>query len=260
MDYKNKLAQIPQETRDKWASIQDQLRQKIIYQDGFDAKNLKYLAGVDITFDKFNQEVACAGIVVLDFKTLQNVLCLYGYFQIDVPYVPGFLAFRECDPIVEIYNYLIQNYPQFKPEVILVDGNGILHPHQCGFASHLGAVLDVPTIGVSKTMFFIDGIGVDYFDEVKEQIQLHNSKPLIGKSGKVWGAAFKSSNQEAVIVNVGHKVCLDTAVDIVRQCCLYKVVEPVRQADKFTRQLIMRKKKVFGQIFKEDFQEKNYKK
>ena len=46
-----------------------------------------------------------------------------------MPYVPGFLAFRECDPIVEIYNYLIQNYPQFKPEVILVDGNGILHPH-----------------------------------------------------------------------------------------------------------------------------------
>ena len=164
---------------------------------------------MDITFDKFNPDIACASIVVVDYQTLYNSLCLYGYFKVNIPYVPGFLGFRECDPIVEIYKHLIQNYPQFKPDVAIIDGNGILHPRQCGFASHLGVTLDIPTIGVSKTMFYIDGIGTEYLEDVTADLRAKETIDLVGKSKKIWGTAIiPCKNSYPLIINIGHRISL----------------------------------------------------
>lgn len=70
-----------------------------------------------------------------------------------VPYIPGFLAFRELPPIMP----LLKRCP-IQIDCVLVDGNGILHNNGCGFASHLGVIADIPTIGVSKHMFDVDGL------------------------------------------------------------------------------------------------------
>lgn len=53
---------------------------------------------------------------------------------------------------------LINSKPEFKPQVVLIDGNGILHNNGCGLASHLSVISDIPMIGASKTVFYIDGI------------------------------------------------------------------------------------------------------
>ena len=51
------------------------------------------------------------------------------------------------------------NKPEAWPELVIIDGNGILHSNQCGLACHLGVLIDVPTLGVGKTLFYFDGLG-----------------------------------------------------------------------------------------------------
>ena len=74
------------------------------------------------------------------------------------PYVPGFLAFREGPCYLQIYEKALKQKPEYKPDLILFDGNGILHSRGCGSASHMGIIFDCPTIGVAKTFFDIDGL------------------------------------------------------------------------------------------------------
>ena len=58
-----------------------------------------------------------------------------------------------------MFKRLKQKCPEAWPELIMIDGNGILHSNKCGLACHLGVLLDVPTLGVGKTLFYIDGLG-----------------------------------------------------------------------------------------------------
>lgn len=76
----------------------------------------------------------------------------------DAPYIPGFLAFREAPHLMKLFQKLKDTKPQFMPQVILVDGNGVLHQNGFGLASHFGVLADIPTIGCGKTVFYVDGI------------------------------------------------------------------------------------------------------
>ncbi len=82
----------------------------------------------------------------------------YIYVILKEEYIPGFLAFRELPPTLELFRKLKANKPHLWPQVVLVDGNGILHKFQCGYACHLGVLLDIPTIGCAKTFFDVDGL------------------------------------------------------------------------------------------------------
>jgi len=48
--------------------------------------------------------------------------------KMTLPYVPGFLAFREAGFLVEKIERLRREKPEIMPQAVLVDGNGILHP------------------------------------------------------------------------------------------------------------------------------------
>ena len=76
----------------------------------------------------------------------------------DYPYIPGFLAFKEIPSYTVLFDRLRQRSPELFPELIMVDGNGILHTRGFGCASHIGVLFDVPSIGVGKTVFNVDGI------------------------------------------------------------------------------------------------------
>ncbi len=78
--------------------------------------------------------------------------------RLDAPYIPGFLAFREVPHLLHLIDRLRNTKPEFLPQVILVDGNGIFHQNGFGLASHLGVLANIPTIGCGKTVFFVDGI------------------------------------------------------------------------------------------------------
>ena len=97
-------------------------------------------------------------MVVLAYPSMEVLYEDYEQDTTNYPYIPGFLAFKEVPSYMILFDRLRQNKPDLYPELVLVDGNGILHTRNLGCASHLGVLLDVPTIGVSKTVFYIDGI------------------------------------------------------------------------------------------------------
>lgn len=76
----------------------------------------------------------------------------------EYPYIPGFLAFRETPAYTILFERLKKNRPDLWPHVLLVDGNGILHNRGFGCASHIGVLMDIPSIGVGKTVFAVDSL------------------------------------------------------------------------------------------------------
>lgn len=155
--------------------------------------------------------------------------------DINIPYVPGFLAFREVPFFMTL---LSRNTTQYQPQVILIDGNGILHTREFGCACHLGVLSGIPTIGVGKTFFAIDGMSRAEVRKEAETLRgAGDSRNIVGKSGRVWGAMMRatSESKQPLFISVGHRMSLNTAIDIVYSCCLYRVPEPIRQADKISR-------------------------
>lgn len=171
---------------------------------------------------------------------------LYEDYELDTtdyPYIPGFLAFKEVPSYKVLFERLRKKKPELYPELVFVDGNGILHTRNFGCASHVGVLFDVPTIGVGKTVFYIDGIRkVDVEAMTEENLHRAGDRvPLVGLSGKVWGAALRSTDRDSqpLIVSQGHRVSLDTALKATMACIRGdRIPEPIRQADLRSRQLV----------------------
>lgn len=142
-----------------------------------------------------------------------------------LPYVPGYLFFSEGPAIVSALDKL-----SVKPDIILIDGQGIAHPRGIGSASHLGLLLDIPTIGCAKTRLVGDyrepGIG-------------KGSRTLLKFDGRVVGAVLRT--QEGIrplFLSAGHKIGLNDAIRITMGCVgSYRIPEPLRCADMLSGKL-----------------------
>lgn len=215
-----------------YQTFQEKNAPYVICNDTFDVTQTKFVAGVDISFGV--DPNACGHITVLDFKTLNVVYEDYLNVVLSVPYVSGFLAFREVPVYVALLDKLKQTKPEYYPDIVIVDGSGILH-HRCfGSASHLGVIYDIPTIGCAKTLLSVDGLNEK---DVKAQAKLLQKKgdtiQLTGQSGKIYGVALKSSDKSTnpIYISIGHKISLESAVKIITQLCIYRIPEPIRNSD-----------------------------
>ncbi|XP_062508091.1 endonuclease V-like isoform X2 [Corticium candelabrum] len=116
--------------------------------------------------------------------------------------------------------------------MLFVDGNGILHPRGVGLASHIGVCSDMPTVGVAKKLFHVDGIMRDekHHEKVRQLNGKGDSFALLSTDGSVLGKAVLSGPgcSNPVYVSVGHRMGLDTAVKLVVACSKYRIPEPVR--------------------------------
>ena len=249
--YNNLMNLKEPEILEEWRKEQDNLKQKLIKSDfyNFNLDNnnnnniteLKYIAGMDISAIKHNPNIAVSALVICD-RNLKIVYEDYKLVNMDEPYIPGFLAFREVKHLVNLINDLKNNHPEYIPQVILVDGNGILHTKGFGLASHLGVLIDIPTIGCSKNVFNVDGINKI---KVKEIANKYLNKggdyyPLIGDSGEQWGWAYRSNNESKnpMIISIGHKISNETALKIVKLSTIHRIPQPIRYSDKISRRLI----------------------
>ena len=222
---------------DKWLIEQKELKTKLIYDDTFNKESLDYVGGVDISFIKGDTINACAAYVVMSYPDLKVVYEDYQMIKLTGPYIPGFLAFREVEHLVKLVNKC-----PIDCKVIFVDGNGILHPNGFGLASHLGVLLNKPTVGVGKKLFLIDG-----FDKqvIKDKVSNECKKKgdyvkLIGDSGICHGVALVPDNlvTNPIYVSIGHMISLETAIKIVNDISIYRIPEPVRLADIRSRKFI----------------------
>ncbi len=231
----------------QWLKEQEELKGKLITQDVdiHNKSDVQYVGGVDISFIKGNnvdaQCDACAAYVILSYPDLQVVYEKMEMVKLQKPYIPGFLAFREVDHLVKLIENAKKDKPNLIPQVIFVDGNGILHPNGLGLASHLGILVDIPTVGIGKKLFLLDGLDKHVVRKEFDQKCKKNGDNLqLVSNKKIVGAAYKSNDetQNPIFVSIGHKISLNTALDIMKDMCLYRIPEPVRQADKLSREYI----------------------
>ena len=207
-------SQIDPATQALWNEEQNYLKNKVIENDTFDWKpeTLQYIAGVDISFSQNYDDVACSALIIYDRQKKEVVYQDFEFVKLDLPYVPGFLAFRELPSLLQLFSKLKAAKPEYWPQVIFVDGNGIIHQNQCGLACHLGIVLDVPTIGCGKTFFYVDGLEKEGIYKTCDENLFKPGDYVVlkGKSGRLWAAAIKSSStsNDPLFVSVGHRISL----------------------------------------------------
>ncbi|CAH2077393.1 unnamed protein product [Thlaspi arvense] len=232
---------------ENWIEEQDRLKKKLIAYDDFPWKlsssvelpqgseMLRYVGGVDMSFAKEDPSVACACLVVLELRSLRVVHHDFSLLHLHVPYVPGFLAFREAPVLLKLLQKMKDDQHPFYPQVLMVDGNGILHPRGFGLACHLGVLAHLPAIGVGKNLHHVDGLNQS---EVRRSFQLKESQDeqvitLVGNSGSTWGVGFRPTlnSLKPIYISIGHRISLDSAVKIAKITCKYRVPEPIRQAD-----------------------------
>jgi deoxyribonuclease V len=138
--------------------------------------------------------------------------------ELNFPYVPGLLSFRESPLILSACERLTVT-----PDLFLVDGQGIAHPRRMGFASHLGLFLNIPTIGCAKSLLCgtheMPGIEPGSYAEIIDK-------------GEVIGAALRTKRgMNPIYVSIGHKINLQGAIHWALECCRgYRIPEPTRLA------------------------------
>ncbi len=189
--------------QEDFLSQQEKLRDKIVSADNFDYSSLRTAAGVDLAYwNKDGEEYAVCCIVIIDMHTHEVIEKKHFSGKIEVPYMPGFLAFRELPLILKTVE-LLENIP----DIYVFDGNGFLHPRNMGIATHASFYLNKPTIGIAKTYFRVDK-KTDYIEPGNDA----GSFTDIVIDGKVYGRALRThTGVKPVFVSIGNFVCLDTA-------------------------------------------------
>lgn len=192
--------------------LQIRLSEQIIEEDILPT-SLRHVAGVDVAY---NKRWAYGAAAVLDYASLALVEAKTARVKTSFPYIPTLLSFREIKPALAAIRKL-----DTQPDLFLVDAQGIAHPFRLGFASHLGLLLDKPSIGVAKS-------------RLCGHIEPENREgwsPITDK-GKVIGAALRRNDAERpVYVSIGHKVSLERAIAVVRHLTKStRIPEPIRMA------------------------------
>jgi deoxyribonuclease V len=185
-------------------------------------KSPRYVAGVDAAFSR-KHVIGTACVYTYPDLNVQDTS--FAIATIPFPYIPGYLSFREGPAVIHALKNL-----KIKPDIILFDGQGIAHPKGTGIASHIGVLLNIPSIGCAKSRL----IG-EYEEPGKRK---GNYSPLRFK-GKTVGAVLRTRDRvKPVFVSPGHKVTLKRAIDIVLQCTdKYRIPEPLRCADSLSKKL-----------------------
>ena len=184
------------------------------------------IAGVDVAYLRSGEE-CFAAMVVQDGPTGRVVDQAVVRNPVPYPYVPGLLAFREAPPLVHAFSRL-----RIPPDLVFVDGHGILHPRGVGLASHLGILLDLPTIGCAK------GTPSRRRDLSGRPRGNRGSYDPVSLSGEPPAGVLLCTRDahKPLYVSPGHKITLQESIHWVLQATgRYRTPEPIRQAHQLSR-------------------------
>ncbi len=186
---------------------QQKLGERVRVEDDFPP--LEVVAGIDVAYPRSEFAKACGAYVAVDYKTGAVVEERTVSLSTRFPFIPTYFSYREV-PFVE----RLLKMASSPPSVVLLDGQGILHPARCGFASHAGVVCDTPTVGVAKSRLCGEVRGTDVFVD-----------------GERRGVAVCSgSATRPLYVSPGHRMSLESCVEIVKKTSRVKHPEPLRLA------------------------------
>ncbi|MEM8804995.1 MAG: deoxyribonuclease V [Cyanobacteria bacterium P01_G01_bin.38] len=198
-------------------ALQNQLRHQVITTDKLGL--VRTVAGIDAGFEQ-DGTVTCAAVVTLSLPDLALLEQAIAYQPTRFPYVPGILSFREVPTVLDAIAQL-----KIEPDLILCDGQGIAHPRRLGIASHLGVLIDKPTIGVAKSRFI--GTHGELSEEKGAWV------PLMDKDERIGAVLRSRSRTKPLYISSGHQISLETAIDYVLKCTpKYRLPETTRLADR----------------------------
>lgn len=208
------------------ASIEEARNMQIALRENIDVTDrhgpVHSIAGVDVGYD-IKQNRSRASVVVLSFPELEVIDSAIAYVPTGFPYVPGFLSFRELPAITEALKLLAA-----PPDLLMVDGQGVAHPRRLGIATHLGLVMDMPSIGVAKSRLVgrHAPVGPLKGDRV----------PLMDGAERIGTVLRSRDNVAPLYISAGNRVSQDTATAFVVACLRgLRLPEPTRLADKLSK-------------------------
>ena len=196
-------------------ALQRELRRHLIVTDRLGS--VRRVAGVDVGFEA-DGTVTRAAVAVLRYPDLVLLETAIARRPTEFPYLPGLLSFRELPAVLEALERLHE-----LPDLLLCDGQGIAHPRRLGIASHLGLLVDIPSIGVAKTRL------CGTHEEPPNQ---RGAWTPLRADGEIIGAVLRTRlGVKPLYVSPGHRIGLETAVEYVMGCCTrYRLPETTRHA------------------------------
>lgn len=198
--------------RTELVSIQERLKRRLVLEAL--PCEPETVGGADLSY---RGDLAYSTVTVLRYSDMELVEERTVKSRVSFPYVPGFLSFREAGPVIRTFKTLKK-----RPDVLLIDGQGIAHPRGIGLASHVGVLLDRPTIGVAKSPL----VG-EYLAPERP-----GAASPIEYGGQVVGYAYISKKgTRPLIISPGHRVSLESSLAVVKGCIRgHKLPEPLRLA------------------------------
>jgi deoxyribonuclease V len=198
-------------------SIQQNLRQNLVLHDEAFPGHIAYVAGADISYSK-RSDLFFAAVVLLAYPSMEVIEEACATERAPFPYIPGLLSFREGPALLKAFEGLHN-----VPDIVIFDGQGIAHPRGIGLASHMGLLLDTPSIGCAKKRLV--GVHGDVGHEVGDYADLVLDEQVVG-------AAVRTKKKvNPVFISPGHKIGTRKACDVVLSCGRgYRLPEPVREA------------------------------
>jgi deoxyribonuclease V len=234
----------PALSREEMEALQREVAAAALFEDDLDCTPAELgrgdalVAGVDQAF-LTNEEPERAVSAVVVLRGDEVVERTYAVTDLTIPYIPGLLSFREGGPILAAFEAL-----DAEPDAVLFDGSGRVHFRQAGLATHLGVVLDVPSVGVAKSLLCgrprssVDGLPQG------TRVAIEADDSIDAPAGEVVGYAYQSRqypNSKSInplYVSSGHRVSAETAVETVAACGGdYKLPEPTRLADQYAAEV-----------------------
>ncbi|MFC6973880.1 endonuclease V [Halomicroarcula sp. GCM10025709] len=240
----------PSLSHDEMAALQREIAETALFADeiGFDTGTVSaptdsgqttlgetdtpLVAGVDQAF--VGDRAVSAVVVTRGGEVVERV---HAVEPAEIPYIPGLLSFREGGAILAALDALDHD-----PDVLLVDGSGRIHFREAGLATHVGVTVDVPTVGVAKSLLcgdperpldggFPEGTSVPI--RADDAVETAANGTHIGDA--VQTRQYDSPNRHVnpLIVSPGHRVSAGTATELVLATAAgYKLPEPTRLADR----------------------------
>ena len=182
-------------------------------------KPIKTIGGIDVAYPKNEFEPACAAYVAVDYQTLEIKETQTAESTTKFPYIPGYLTYREYPVIKEVIKKI-----ETTPEILMIDGNGLLHPRKCGIACHIGIKHNIPTIGVAKKRLLGD---------------IQQDKIIINKT-ECAQSLISGRARTPIYISPGHRISLKTSYKITKKLCRYKHPEPLRHAHNHAKQCLQK--------------------
>jgi len=202
--------------------LQRRLAPQVTARDDFG--EVRTVAGADMAISA-DKKYGYGGVILFEFPGLKEIERAHAVVPLKFPYVPGLLSFREIPVLLEAFAKLRR-----RPDLVFVDGQGIAHPRRLGIASHLGLVLDVPTVGCAKSRLC---------GEYREPGTKRGSHAPLRDKGEEIGAVLRSKDGvRPLFISVGHRIGLASALRFTLECHGgWRLPKPTREADLYVSRL-----------------------